>query len=102
MALEVIYKTKLPAEKLPYYRLTVYMDENFEDPELTSWYNWIVSKEIPCAIAMGVDPGTYGKLAVWVMGREHQIDRAACNVEQIGRMVMESHWPQYMPNSEVL
>ena len=92
MALEVIYKTKLPADKLPYYRLTTYMDENFEDPELMSWFEWIVSKDIPCTIAMGVDPGTYGKLAVWVMGQEHQ-DQAASNSEQIGRIVIESNWP---------
>lgn len=101
MGLEVLYKTKIPAEKFPYYRLTTYMDENFEEPELMSWYNWIISKGIPCAIAMGMDPGTYGKLAVWVMGQEHQ-DQSASNSEQMGRVVMESNLPQYMLHSGIL
>ena len=102
MSIEVIYKTKLPADKLPYYRMTAYMDEDFEDPELMSWYEWIISKGIPCAIAMGVDPGTYGKLAVWVMGQEYQIDHTVCNIEQIGRVVVESNFQRHLLHSGVL
>jgi hypothetical protein len=89
---EVIYKTKLPAEKLPYYRLTIYMDELFEDPDLMGWYQWMVSKKKSCCIAMGVNPMSYGKLAVWVWGVEH--GEEPLNAEQMGRVVMSHEWPE--------
>jgi hypothetical protein len=92
---EVIYKTKLPEDKLPYYRLTTFMDEHFGDPDLMGWFEWITSKGIPCVVAMGTAPGNWGKLAVWVWGEEAAETPEMRNVETIGRIVVESQlgWP---------
>jgi len=92
---EIIYKTKLPDEKVPYYRLTVYMDEMMQEPELISWYDWIRAKHIPACIAMGSTPGSYGRLAVWVIGQEYHEIRTLCNAEQMGRKIMSTpNWPE--------
>jgi hypothetical protein len=92
---EVIYKTKLPVEKLPYYRLTIFMDEMMDEPALVSWYDWLSKKGVPCCIAMGTGPSCYGKLAVWAMGEEHHELDSMCNVETMGRKVMATiNWPE--------
>jgi len=94
METQVEYKTKLPQNKLPYYRLTLFMGEHFDDPELMSWFEWIKSKNIPCAVAMGTAPGNFGKLAVWVWGEESSERHEWNNIETIGRVVLESdNWP---------
>jgi len=92
---EIIYKTKLPEDKLPYYRLTVYMDEMMQEPELMSWYDWLSKNEIPACVAMGSAPGSYGRLAVWVLGQEHHEQRTLCNAETMGRKIMSTqNWPE--------
>lgn len=92
---EVIYRTKLPEAKLPYYRLTVYMDEMMSNPELLSWYDWLSDKQITCCIAMGKDPGCFGRLAVWILGEEHHELKTLCNTETMGRKVMcTMDWPE--------
>jgi len=95
METQVSYKTKLPADKLPYYRLTAFMNEFFEEPELMSWFEWITSKGIPCVVAMGTAPGNWGKLAVWVWGEEAAERPDMKNVETMGRVVVGSKiwWP---------
>jgi len=91
---QVEYKTKLPAVKLPYYRLTIYLDEEYDQyQELQAWFDWIKSHSIPCAIAMGTAANTYSKLAVWVWGREHHELSELENVETMGRIVLSSEWP---------
>jgi hypothetical protein len=102
--IKVEYKTKLPDVKLPYYRLTVYMQElagqedSFDSSELMSWFKWISGKGIPCAIAMGAETGSYGQLAVWVWGREHNESRDLENVETMGRIVFSHDWPHGVLN----
>lgn len=87
---EVIYRTKLPDNKLPYYRLTTFMNELFTEPDLMRWFDWINDKGIPCVVAMGTDERNFGKLAVWVWGDEHSEWPESKNVETMGRTVIES------------
>jgi hypothetical protein len=93
---EILYKNKPSWEdKLPYYRLTTYMDEMFSEPELLHWYDWLNDKGVPCCVAMGCEHGCFGKLAVWVLGKEYNSLDVLCNAEKMGRKIMSTtNWPE--------
>lgn len=89
--MEVIYKKQ---GRYPYYRATVFMDENYEDPDLASWFEWFKKKNIPCCIAMGHDIKYYGRLAVWVRDEEHVFPGEMNNSEKVGRIVESYNWDE--------
>lgn len=88
----VIYKTKISPFKFPYYRLTNFMDEQYQEPELLSWFDWLAARNIPCCIAEGCGPGYYQQLAVWVWGKEYGENEKMINAEEMGRIKKSYLW----------
>ena len=97
--MEVIYKNH-PMVKFPYYRATVYMDENYDDPDLAGWFEWFKSKKIPCCIAMGNSVTYFGRLAVWVWGEEAVVPGERGNDERMGRIVESYEGPKYYQDGQ--
>lgn len=85
---EVIYKSKYDATRMPYYRMTEWMTE--QECLDSAWYKFLEDRKISFCIAQSLVDDRY---AIWCWGLEKATRPELVNNEKMGKMVHINRWP---------